>query len=1137
MKDNIVKVESTLKTELLSQTSENITNNVKNIPILSRRPDCGGYLCWQQQAEVLSALVRALDFGENYLNPLGCPKLLLNQGTVRISWLQRLERCSVGAPGTLIAIEEDAWQVTTGSEDVRIGGFATLEGKLLSAGELAGISEFRPGTQLPLLSPQQAQSVKDTLQILAPSESFWRERLASLLPLQLPFETAGESVEPEWVCSDWQPPLLKNSEELKNGEEAPLRTLLQAFAIYLARLTHQTEFQIGWCVERAKDELGMLSGLAPVVPMSIEVAFDQPWCVVANWINDELTRLAQHRTFCRDLLSRSPSLRAIPALATSRPWRITVSVIPDDRPWEQNALGELLTLQMNTQGSFRWIYDANRLKAETVQRMSEHLQVLASLAGEEEDIPVWQFNLLSEAERTLLLETWNATETVYPDQLCIHQLFEQQAEKTPEATVLIAGNRALSYAELNTRANRLAHQLIEQGICPDDHVAILLERSIELVVAQLAILKAGAVYVPIDPSVPDERKNWLISDCSAKLLLINDQDDVPVGLTAPLFHLSAETGTYREDACFNPHLPRSSTESAYIMYTSGSTGTPKGVVVPHRAVVRLVINNGYAEIGPDDRVAFEANPVFDASTFEVWAPLLNGGVLVVIDHATVLTPKEFVQALQVHRITVLWLSVGLFNRLATALSPVFPQLKILIVGGDVLDPHVIAQVLRDSPPQQLLNGYGPSEGTTFTTIYRITALPQGVARIPIGRPIANTRVYLLDAYGQPVPLGGAGEIYIGGDGVASGYLNRPELTAERFLVDPFSDKPGARMYRTGDLARYLPDGNLEFLGRNDQQVKIRGFRIEPGEIEARLTAHSAVREAVVLALGDGQDKRLAAYVVAEADEELVNCLRTHLSAILPDYMVPAAFVRLDVFPLTPNGKLDRRALPMPGEEAFARQIYAAPQGEVETALAAIWRELLGIERISRHDSFFALGGHSLFALRMIDRLRQLGLTLAARDLFQSPVLSGLARMLGQHRAVMAPANVITPATMTLTPEMLPLIDLTQPEIDHIVEQVPGGIANVQDIYALSPLQDGILFHHLLAKEGDPYLLAYPMIFADRALLDRYLAAMQQVVDRHDILRTAFIWQGLSAPAQVVWRQAPLSVAKLTLDPADGPIGE
>ncbi|RKE92411.1 amino acid adenylation domain-containing protein [Xenorhabdus ehlersii] len=632
-------------------------------------------------------------------------------------------------------------------------------------------------------------------------------------------------------------------------------------------------------------------------------------------------------------------------------------------------------------------------------------------------------------------------------------------------------------------------------------------------------------------------KNWLINDCAAKLLLTDMQTEIPAELVVPRIHLTCETEQIRAEEHRNLDLLGASAEPAYIMYTSGSTGIPKGVIVPHRAVVRLVINNGYADIEPNDRIAFAANPAFDASTFEVWAPLLNGAALVVIDHTTLLTPRDFVQALQAHRITILWMSVGLFNRLAEELSPVLPQLKMLLVGGDVLDPHVIAQVLRKNPPQKLLNAYGPSEGTTFTTIYPIHELTSGTTAIPIGRPIANTRIYLLDTDGQPVPLGMTGEIYIGGDGVACGYLNRPELTAERFLTDPFSDKPNARMYRTGDLARYLPDGNLEFLGRNDQQVKIRGFRIEPGEIEARLVEYPAIREAVVLALGEGQDKQLVAYVLTQENDKLAARLREHLNARLPDYMIPVAFVRLDEFPLTPNGKLDRRALPAPGEDAFARQVYEAPRGEKEIVLATLWRELLGIERISRHDSFFALGGHSLLGVQMIERLHNLGLTLAARNLFQCPVLSELAQTLEQHQAVVVPPNVITPATTVLTPAMLPLIDLTQSEIDHIVEQVPGGIANVQDIYALSPLQDGILFHHLLAKEGDPYLLAYPMIFSDRALLDRYLAAVQQVVDRHDILRTAFIWQGLSAPVQVVWRQAPLSVTELTLDPADGPVGE
>ncbi|WP_262947602.1 non-ribosomal peptide synthase/polyketide synthase [Xenorhabdus indica] len=965
----------------------------------------------------------------------------------------------------------------------------------------------------------------NTLQSLTPSELFWYQRLVALHPFRLPFDIPHQIAEPRWAISRWQ------SLSPQKSQEAPWRIVLQAFVIYLTRLSQQSAYQIGWSVALNNNR----ANLASVVPMDIEVAWDKPWREVADAVDDELTRLAQHQTFSRDHLSHLLSLHAIPELSTHHPWPVAVSVIQDGRLRDQQASGELLTFQINEQGGFRWIYDENRLNREVIARMDDHLQMLLLSKGRSDDIPIGQLNLLPEAERTLLLETWNATKTTYPDQSCLHQIFEQQAEKTPQATALIAGDKRLSYNALNTRANQLAHQLIKQGVCPGDHIVLLFERSIMLVVAQLAVLKAGAVYVPLDPTVPDKRKNWLINDCAAKLLLTDTQTAIPADLVVPLLRLADESNTSSEQQSVNPDLPRASTELAYIMYTSGSTGTPKGVLVPHRAVVRLVINNGYAAIEPDDRVAFTANPAFDASTFEVWAPLLNGGALVVIDHTTLLTPVELIRVLQTHRITVLWLTIGLFNRLAVELSVVLPQIKMLIFGGDIPDLSVIAQVLKHRPPQQLLQAYGPTEGTTFTTIYPVEVLEEGMIRLPIGRPIANTRIYLLDSHGQPVPLGAIGEIYVGGDGVACGYLNRPELTVQRFLIDPFSDNPDARLYRTGDLARYRPDGNLEFLGRNDQQVKIRGFRIEPGEIEARLAEYPAVREAVVLALGGGMDKRLVAYVVADMDEELVNSLRTHLSAVLPDYMVPVAFVRLDAFPLTPNGKLDRRALPIPSNEAFARQIYKTPQGETEMALAAIWGGLLGMEQISRHDNFFALGGDSLLAVHMIGHLRQRGLALTASDLFQSPVLADLAKRLGQHQSIEIPPNVITPATQQLIPAMLPLVDLTQADIDHIVEQVPGGVANIQDIYALSPLQDGILFHHLLAREGDPYLLTVQMIFADRSLLDRYLTAMQRMIERHDILRTAFIWQNISVPVQVVWRHAALSVTELTLDPADGPV--
>ncbi|WP_219847638.1 non-ribosomal peptide synthase/polyketide synthase [Photorhabdus hindustanensis] len=984
---------------------------------------------------------------------------------------------------------------------------------------------------------QQIQNVKNIPQALTPSESFWCERLIALQPLQLPFESVGKQAEPKWAMSSWQPSLLKN------GEEEAWRTLLQAFVIYLARLTQQTEFQIGWCVNEAKDKPDMLTGFSPVVPMVAEVAFDKPWCAVADWIDDELAQLAQHHTFSCDLLSHSPVLRAIPELTTSRPWRIAVSVIRDDRLCDQEVHGELLTLQINAQGGFRWIYDVNRLSAEVVQRMSEHLQVLISSKVKGDETPIRQLNLLPETERSLLLETWNATETAYPDALCIHQLFEQQAEKTPDAIALVYEEQTLSYAELNARANRLAHQLIELGVGPDQRVAICVSRSPAMVAALLAVLKAGGAYVPLDPVYTGERLAHILTDATPAILLADNTgcDVLGEAVLAGLTVLDPNILPDRPDS--NPQVPALTAQHlAYVIYTSGSTGTPKGVMVEHRNIQRLFdATESWYHFNRQDVWCLFHSIAFDFSVWELWGALRYGAKLVLVPHAIARSPQELHQFVCQHGITVLNQTPSAFKAFIASYvaNPLPDCLRYIIFGGEALDPIILKPwyALREERSPQLVNMYGITETTVHVTYRELDH--HDVARVvsPIGTRIPDLTLYLLDKYGQPVPLGAEGELYVGGAGVARGYLNRPELTAERFLIDPFSDKPDTRMYRTGDLARYLPGGDLEFIGRNDQQVKIRGFRIEPGEIEARLIEYPAVSESVVLAMGDGQDKRLVAYVVARADDELVNSLREHLRVRLPDYMVPSAFVRLDAFPLTPNGKLDRRALPVPGVEAFARQVYEAPQGEMEITLAAIWRELLGIEQISRHDSFFALGGHSLLGVQMIERLRSLGLTLAARDLFQFPVLSELTQTLGRHQAVVAPSNVITTATTELTPAMLPLIDLTQTDIDHIVEQVPGGIANIQDIYALSPLQDGILFHHLLAKEGDPYQLAYPMIFADRELLDRYLAAVQQVINRHDILRTAFIWQGLSAPAQVVWRQAPLSVTELTLNPADGPAGE
>jgi acyl-coenzyme A synthetase/AMP-(fatty) acid ligase/acyl carrier protein len=433
-------------------------------------------------------------------------------------------------------------------------------------------------------------------------------------------------------------------------------------------------------------------------------------------------------------------------------------------------------------------------------------------------------------------------------------------------------------------------------------------------------------------------------------------------------------------------------------------------MVEHRAISRLVLNNGYADFNAEDRVAFASNPAFDAATLELWAPLLNGGCMVMVKESVLLEAGELGQQLRRDGVNVLWLTVGLFNQYAEVLGEELGSMRYLIVGGDALDAQVIRRVRASHPPQHLLNGYGPTETTTFAATHRIEEVEEEAWNIPIGRPVANAQIYILDERGEPVPMGVRGELYIGGAGVGRGYLDRGELTAERFVPDQYSGEAGVRMYRTGDVGRWREEGSIEFLGRNDFQVKVRGFRIELGEIEARLEEQAGVREAVVVVKQDesGEKRLVAYYTCAETNANIEDAgagiggeeagaevgaeqLREQLGDKLPAYMVPAAFVRLDKLPLTANGKLDRRALPEPEGDAYAVREYEAPVGEIEEAVAGIWADVLKVERIGRQDDFFALGGHSLLAVRVITRLRQaLDVEIALAEIFARPVLADLA---------------------------------------------------------------------------------------------------------------------------------------------------
>ena len=638
--------------------------------------------------------------------------------------------------------------------------------------------------------------------------------------------------------------------------------------------------------------------------------------------------------------------------------------------------------------------------AAAVKRQVGYLKALLRAMASDPEQPLAEIDLRSPGERQWLLSC-NATTQPYPQDRCIHQLFEERVHHRPHATALAYDGGTLSYTELNAQANRLAHHLMDLGVTPDDKVAICVHRGAAMVMGLLAILKAGGAYVPLDPTYPAERLGLIVADAAPSLVLVDAAGKSALGdagMERTFVELDAATPPWLSKPVENPQIGGlTSRHLAYVIYTSGSTGTPKGAMNEHRALInRLVwMQDAYA-LDSTDVVLQKTSFSFDVSVWEFFWTLSQGATLYLPAPDLHKDPTALIELMiKAHLTTAHFVPSMLGMFLVTAGVERCTALRRVICSGEALPAMHVQACLARLPGARLHNLYGPTEAAIDVTAWTCPPSFDG-GTVPIGRPIANTQIHVLDEQGRPVPLGVSGELYIGGVGVARGYLNRPDLTAERFVRDPFSTDPTARLYRTGDLARYLPDGNIEYLGRNDFQVKIRGYRIELGEIEAQLARHPQVREAVVDARGTSDEKRLVAYVlpVNETLEapELAAVLRTYLTTSLPDYMLPAAFVHMAAWPLTPNGKLDRKALPAPGDEAYARRAYEAPEGEVEQSLATLWQELLQVERVGRHDDFFELGGSSLLAVRVRGALqRHLNVQIELSALFRHSVLSDFAR--------------------------------------------------------------------------------------------------------------------------------------------------
>jgi amino acid adenylation domain-containing protein len=863
---------------------------------------------------------------------------------------------------------------------------------------------------------------------LAPALDYWRQKLGDLPPvLDLPTDfprPPRQRFRGRTVKMELPRPLAEELRRLSRREGTTLfMTLLAGWKALLARYTGQTDIVVGTPIAgRTRAEVEALIGFF-INTLPLRTNFDGNPTVrqllgrvretaLGAFTNQEVPfeLLVEELRPERDL-SRSPLFQVLFILQNAHRERPALGELGVEALGVDSGTAKFdltLSLEETEDGALRgWIeYDTDLFAPQTIERVARHYEVfLGAMVGDVER-PVADLPLMPEAEHRQLLEEFNETSRDYPADLTLAEMFEHQVGRTPERVALIAGDEQMTYAELNARAERLARHLRELGTGPDSLVGVCVERTARLITGLLAVLKAGGAYVPLDPNYPVERLAYMLEDSKAGVLLterhlegrLPHYDNAVVHLDEPRWEDDAlvEEAASKASQMTAPATRRAGADNlAYVIYTSGSTGKPKGVAISHGSAATL-LHWSHEFFSADELagVLFSTSVCFDLSIFELFVPLTCGGCVVLATDALQLPELEAAPL------------VTLINTVPSAMTELLrlravpDTVRVVNLAGEALRRSLVDDIYAQSPQvERVLNLYGPTEDTTYSTWRQVE---RGLTREPeIGRGLANTRVYVLDAGLRPVPVGVRGELYLAGDGLARGYLNRPELTAERFIPDPFSMKPGMRMYRTGDVVRFLADGELEYFGRADHQVKVRGFRIELGEIEVALGAQAGVLESVVVVREDmrGQ-KQLVAYVVAAegAGELRSGELRASLRGLLPDYMVPSSIVMLDELPLTPNGKVDRKRLPAPEREAGeCAASFVAPRTVLEETLAGYWTEVLGVERVGLTDNFFDLGGHSLLAVQIVARVREtFQVELPLRKLFEEPTVAGLAETLLQQ---------------------------------------------------------------------------------------------------------------------------------------------
>jgi amino acid adenylation domain-containing protein len=886
---------------------------------------------------------------------------------------------------TIHHIVSDGWSMNVFSQE-----FATLY-------EAYCRDEPSPLHELPIQYADFARWQREYLkgEVLEQQLDYWRKQLRDLPRLELPTDRRRPAVQthrgawcPISLCQERTAAVRAFS---RREGVTPFMTLLTAFNVFLHRYSGQDDIVVG--IPIANRNRAEVEGL------------------IGFFVNTLVlrTRLSGQLTF-REALEQVKEVSLGAYTHQDLPFEMLVEKLHPDRDLSRNPLFQVtfqlfsdmatgaarsepeaslldvdvgaamfdiaFSLFEGTEGlTGQWEYSTDVFDKDTIVRMMAHFDTILGAAMENPNRKLAELPVLGSAEFREITVRWNQTDTDFPRHAMLHRLFEQAVERDPEAVAVTDQGVCWNYSELNARADRLAHHLRSAGAHPGARVALCIDRSPELIASVVAVLKTGAAYVPLDPANPPERLRAMLRDCAPVITLTRE---------------AAAAFMEGSDKCEPLPGQAEPLNIAYVIYTSGSTGRPRGVEISHAGVVNLVEWHCRTYgVNPADRAALIASPGFDASVWEMWPYLAAGARICIPDASTRAHYRTLLRWLAKESVTFCFLATPLFEAVPADAWPADLKLRALFVGGDRL---------HRAPPSDLpfrvFNHYGPTENSVVTTSIEVRASVSGEMPPPIGRPIANTRVYVLDGSRRPVPVGVAGELYVGGVGLAQGYLNDPDLTAARFLDDPFNESTGSRMYRTGDLARYRPDGNLLFLGRADDQIKIRGFRVEPGEIEVVLRNHPAVMDAVVVPRQEGGDLRLVAYITPSPDASPnLMTLRNALRAQLPDYMVPRAFVLLDALPLTTNGKVDRSALPAPHyARPESEEHFIAPRDELENSIAAAWQDVLGVERVGIYDNFFDLGGHSLLIVRLHALLQEtLHRDIAIMDLFRYPTVSSFAQ--------------------------------------------------------------------------------------------------------------------------------------------------